>query len=148
MITINMGAEWPALERQLSRIAASDAINAMRVGTRAGAKVIQPMAVQLAPKRTGALKAAIKVQAPKRRIASNAISTLVRAGKGDFVGKTFYAAFQEYGWKVGARKLGDARRQVEGQHYMERAAKQMGERAIQVAIEATWAALAKLAQRK
>lgn len=39
-----------------------------------------------------------------------------------YSGKTFYGAFQEFGWKTGSRKSTGARVQIEGKNFMKRAA--------------------------
>jgi HK97 gp10 family phage protein len=62
---------------------------------RAGMKLVQAEAKQLAPFDTGELKSAIKIRAGKTRRGSLAVE--VRVGEGDFKGDQYYAAFHEFG---------------------------------------------------
>lgn len=88
---------------------------------RAGAKVVQSRAKQLAPRQTGALAKAIKVRTSKffmgRKKKRGEVAIDVTVGKANFQGDTFYGGFQEFGWKAGAQQ-----RQIPGKHFMERAA--------------------------
>ena len=48
-------------------------------------------------------------------------------------GATFYGAFVEFGHRVGSRKLGDARKEVAGQHFMQKAVAAKGQAAADAA---------------
>lgn len=92
------------LRAKLSALTDAEARKAVLGATREAAKVIQAEAKRTAPKRTGALRRSIKVRAIKR--SRKRIGMRVTTSKLDSVyqGKTFYGAFQEYGWKTGARR--------------------------------------------
>ena len=92
----------------------------LRKALRAGAKPIAAAAKNLAPSKSGALRSSIKVRSGKR--SRRGMSIIVGLGADWYKGDQFYAAFVEFGYRVGSRKLGDARREVEGQHFMKRAA--------------------------
>lgn len=95
---------------------------------RAGAKVIQQRAKANAPVRTGILKRAITVRASKyigkRKKQRGEVAINAQIGAGNFKGKTFYGAFQEFGWKSGWRGQKRGRKQIEGKHFMQRAGDQ------------------------
>jgi HK97 gp10 family phage protein len=115
------------LETKLARKVGSKAL-------RAGAKIVQAAAVQIAPRgETGNLKKSIKVRAGKSKKGYRSI--IVGPGEKWFTGNEFYAAFVEFGHRTGkasssirrARKRHintdaiDKRAEVPGQHYMEKA---------------------------
>ena len=103
-----------------------------RPALRAGAKIQQRRAKQLAPHETGALEAAIKVRAGKRsrsKIGKGTVSAMATLGAKElFKGDSFYGAFVELGHKVGkrgsrAKGAGeDTRPFVEGEFFLARAA--------------------------
>jgi HK97 gp10 family phage protein len=117
------------LLRKLQSLSKKDSKAAVRKGTRAGAKIVQAKAQELAPYRTGKLKRGIKVRAMPR--SKKWFGTMVRGT--NYKGEEFYGGFQEYGWRHGPRKLGDARKKIEGLHFMQRAAQEAGPRAIEEA---------------
>jgi HK97 gp10 family phage protein len=104
------------LEARLKALPAKVSGKIGRQALRAGAKDIQSPAVQHAPRKSGLLASTIKVRAARR--SRGKIGAVVQTGQGFFRGKTFYGAFEEFGWRVGRRALGQSRRQVEGKHYM------------------------------
>ena len=118
-----------ALRKKLDGLKKTDAKAALRKGTRAGCKVIQKRGQELAPKRTKRLARNIRVRALPR--SKKWVGTMVRGT--NYKGDEFYGAFQEFGWRHGPRKLGDKRKKIEGKHFMERAVKEVGPQAIDVA---------------
>lgn len=100
----------------------------IRPALRAAAKLIQQEAKSLAPSDTGQLRRNIKARAGKR--ARNRISMVVQNKDGDYQGETYYAAFQEFGYRVGPRRLGSGRTAVPGRHFMEQAGKNKARAAI------------------
>lgn len=110
---------------------------------RAAAKTIQAKAKTNAPKGpTGLLKRAIKVRVSKyvgnRKKKRSEVAINVQIGKGDFKGKTFYGAFQEFGWKSGrrfARSQKDTRKQIPGKHFMENAYKSERDQAVNALVD-------------
>jgi len=125
-------AKLDALDKKVRRKVVSAAM-------RAGAKVIVARAKANAPVASGKLKKAINVRVAKfigsRKKKRGEIAINAQIGKGNFKGKTFYGAFQEFGWKSGRRvKKGktDNRRQIQGKHFMETAGKQGASEAVNV----------------
>lgn len=96
----------------------------IRQAMREGMKLVRDEAKRNAPVRTGMLRRAIKVRGatkPRRGV----VQVEVRVGEGDFKGKTFYAAFVEYGSK-----------DAPGRHYMLNSYVHAGPQAKQAAIAA------------
>lgn len=119
------------LDFKLRRLAAKDAKKAIRKGTRAGSKIVTAKAKKLAPVESGLVRRAIRTRALKR--SRNTIGTITVLGKAFFKGASFYGAFVEFGHKIGSRKL-PTRKEVAGQHFIERAAKQVGRKAGEEAV--------------
>lgn len=67
----------------------------------------------------------------------NRIGAITLVSEGLFKGDQFYAGFQEFGWKAGTAKT-----EIEGKHFMERAAQAKGRSAGVVATVAIKADLA------
>lgn len=112
-----------ALIAKFHRLARVDAKRVLRKATREASKVILPMARKLAPKRTGALRKAIRVRATKRSRVY--IGARVVVGKEWFTGEQFYGGFQEWGWRTGKRGA-SKRRPVPGKHFLQQAYDQGG----------------------
>ena len=93
----------------------------IRPALRAAAKIGQTEARRLAPIKGGLLRKNIRVRAAKRK--RGRIGVVFQNIGGDYKGETYYAAFQEFGYRIGPRKLGTARTEVPGKHFMEQAGK-------------------------
>lgn len=92
----------------------------VRQSLRKGLNPIQRLAKSDAPVKTGLVKKSIKIRAVKRK--KDRIAMKVTIGKDNFVGKAFYGAFQEFGYKHGSRKLPPEQRpEVPGKHFMQEA---------------------------
>jgi HK97 gp10 family phage protein len=91
----------------------------LRKGLRAGAKVMQDAAKALAPVRTGKLQSSVKVRSGKSK--KGVIKINVGIGAKDFQGETFYGGFVEWLHRIGKRSLGDARKVVPANPFMEKA---------------------------
>lgn len=122
------------MDRRLSRKVVNGSL-------RSGAKVIQAGAMQNAPVRTGALRAAIKVRSAKRRRGGN-LAIVVGVGKQWFQGDQFYGAFQEFGWRAGKRRSqasvrerSETRPQIPGEHFVEYAFDERGRQAVETVIQ-------------
>lgn len=133
------------LERRLKALPPRVAGQVSRQALRAGAKIVQAAAVADAPVRKGLLKQSIKVRAAKRRRGS--VGVVVQTGQGFFRGETFYGAFQELGFHLGPRRLGNLRRFVEGKHFMKRAFDDTREEAAKVTTDQLWAGIRRAATR-
>ena len=121
------------IEQRLRRLPSLVERKVVRQSLRAGAKVVQAQAVSDAPKKTGFLSRNIKVRAARR--SRGRIGVVVQTDKGFFKGDAFYGAFQEMGFHIGPRRLGDSRRFVEGKHFMKRAFDSTKQRAADVTLE-------------
>lgn len=100
----------------------------IRPALRAAAKIGQAEAKRLAPigpdtkgHKGGLLRKNIRVRAARRK--RGRIGVVFQNIGGDYKGETYYAAFQEFGYRIGPRKLGTARTEVPGKHFMEQAGK-------------------------
>lgn len=86
------------LDAYFVSLPAAVAKGGMRKATREVAKFVREIAIGLAPEKTGALIASLKVRSAKRRKHLPwLVSTSVRAGGGLFRGDTFYGGFLELG---------------------------------------------------
>lgn len=148
-INITLSGDRQLLAK-LDRLSKKDSRAVVRKAARKAAKPVMQQARANAPVKTGALKKSIKVRAIKRSRTRIGVRISTTGLESVFQGKQFYGAFQEYGWKPGGRKgkiayetaarvkkdgtltkrqfrtgkVTDARQgKVEGQHYMQRAAK-------------------------
>jgi len=107
------------LIKKLQTLKNTHARAAIRKGTRAGAKIVQAKAQDLAPLKTGLLKKEIKVRSLRR--SRRWIGTMIRnAFRGT---QAFYGAFLEYGTKF-----------IKARQFMKQAADQEGSRALDKAM--------------
>jgi HK97 gp10 family phage protein len=142
------------LIRKLEMMSKTQCAKAIRPGLRAGQKIITATARANSPVASGLLRSNIKTRAMKRK--KDSIGILTTVGEGWYAGKTFYGAFQEFGWKTGKRatktsrrsqktlakiaagrrvmEAAKSRRQIPGKHYMENAAKAIGQEAGQIMV--------------
>ena len=128
----------PEAAESLKQLGRTTERKILRKGLRAGAKIIKAAAQADAPSRTGLMARKIKVRAGKS--GKGRISVNVGVGAKDFTGKAFYAAFVLFGHRVGSRKLGDSRKIVPANNFLERAFESSGESAKEAAV-ATWGEL-------
>jgi HK97 gp10 family phage protein len=112
-IKLEGGAE---LERKLKAIDAKLAKSIVKKALRAGAKVVLKAAKAKAPRKSGLLVKSLKVRSAKAK--KGAVRMAVQTREGDFKGETFYAAFTEFGHRIGNRKLGNARKVVEAKPFL------------------------------
>lgn len=98
----------------------------VRNAIRGGAKITLAKAKALAPVDTGLLKKRLKIKTMKRK--KGRIGLTVATSTKEYTGKTFYAPMVEFGHKVGKRpgrgaKAADTRKEVPGEHFIDRAFK-------------------------
>lgn len=143
------------LNRKLATLKGPQQKAALRKASRTALKPVADQAKANAPKRSGRLRRSIKVRALKRsrsRIGSRVTSS---GTDNNFKGRTFYGAFQEFGWKAGRRATNSdlgvqkrkrrteaqsqdaqtrnaARRKIKGNEFMKRAAKSHKQIALQI----------------
>jgi HK97 gp10 family phage protein len=96
---------------------------AMKTAFERGANTIATLAKGFAPVKSGLLRESIQVKTTRRL---GNVYTRVVISQGWYKGDQFYAAFQEFGYHHGSRKLGNAREWVPGKKFM-RTAVQMTE---------------------
>lgn len=113
---------------------------------RIAAKVhLLPQSKKATPKQSGVLRKSTKIRAIKRKKDTAGVS--IGYSDKDFTGDAFYGGFVEYGFKVGPRRLGDARKSVKGQFNLKRVAEQNGNRAVQYALKLINDAMTKIIKR-
>lgn len=105
----------------------------IRKGLRAGAKIVQAACQSEAPKLTGFMASKIKVRSGKA--GKGKLAVTVGVGAKDFKGDAFYGAFVEYGHRVGSRRLGDKRKLVPANNFLERGAQASAQSAIDAATQ-------------
>jgi HK97 gp10 family phage protein len=155
-VEIKGGKELDAALQTLDKKVARKVVSA---SLRVGAKLVQAGAMANAPvlavarggkhpRTPGALRNAIKVRAARKND-KGTVAIFVGPGKKWFVGDQFYAAFQEFGWKAGARSsskggpgfgkdahLNDRRRKIPGEHYVEYAFEELADAAVASIVDA------------
>jgi HK97 gp10 family phage protein len=132
------------LINKLRELTKSEFKTATQIGAKKALEPVQKTARAIAPKETGKLRRAIRVRVLKR--SKKRVGARVTVGNHDsmFKGRRYYAAFQEYGWKLGKRannqdlgiakrkrrtsaqreeikKLNSGRKQVRGQRFLYKA---------------------------
>lgn len=90
------------LRKKLDMLGKAGVKRAMRPALRAGQKAMTQATQAAAPVRTGLVQRNIKTRAMRRSRKHFGMRTVL--GEGFYKGKTFYGAFQEFGWKTGPRK--------------------------------------------
>lgn len=108
----------------------------LRPALRAAAKIVLDQAKANAPVQSGRLKKSLKVKAAKRsRKTKHEVAINVITATGWFTGEAFYAPFQEFGWMVGPRRLGNRRKKQPGSRFIRRAYEDKGPQAIARALQ-------------
>jgi HK97 gp10 family phage protein len=91
------------LAAKLSTLTKSEFKSAVQFGAKKAMAPAQQTARSVAPKNTGKLRRAIRVRVLKRSRKRVGARVTIGAHESMFKGRTFYAAFQEYGWRTGKR---------------------------------------------
>jgi HK97 gp10 family phage protein len=125
----------------------------MRRALRDGAKVTAAQMRQDAPNVTGATEEAIKVMAGKR--SRSRMTMMVAIGAGWFKGDTFYAAFVNFGHKVGKRlsrgkgaAISDTRQSIPGTFWINNAFRKSAAAAVDAITATVKSGLAAMAKGK
>lgn len=92
---------------------------------RAGAKIIKASAVAEAPSLSGLTRSNIRIRTSNKK-SLGIYRAFIGVGEKDWTGPTFFAAFVLWGHRVGARKLGNARKLVPANDWIKRSASQSG----------------------
>lgn len=117
--------------RALKEVEPKFAKKAVRKAMRVGLKPMLTAARSNAPVKTGRIKKAIRIKAAKRK--RNRVGVRIAIGDQNFVGKGFYGAFQEFGWKTGRRDSDpSSRNEIPGKHFMENAFDSKGSEAMAI----------------
>jgi HK97 gp10 family phage protein len=126
-----------ALNAKLNELTSKQAKEAIRKAARPALQGTLAAARSLAPKRTGRMAKNIKIRAIKRS-RSRVGMRVTLSKEGDYTGKAFYGAFNNYGWKTGSRRRPaskrkpEERRQIEGTRFLNKAAEQTRNSAIKI----------------
>lgn len=141
------GAELRSVERAIAKLGDSTTANqlvgkAARVAAKA--HLIKPAKAAM-PMASGQLRKATKIRSIKRRRDSAGVQ--VGFSEKDFVGDQFYGAFQEYGFRVGPLRLGDARTKIAGRGMLRKVADQHGKKAQDMAAKLIADAMEKMAKK-
>jgi HK97 gp10 family phage protein len=117
------------LNKKLKLLTGPQAKEAIRKASRLAAKPVADAIKQLAPVESGRLKRSIRVRSIRRSRVR--IGSRVTTSKLDSVyqGKTFYAAFIEFGRKTGKRKS-ENRREIKAKPFMKPAAEKSKRKAL------------------
>jgi HK97 gp10 family phage protein len=143
MLKLSIAGDKELVDK-LKEFTKAETKSAMQTGAKKALEPVQKTARAIAPKKTGRLRKAIRIRVLKR--SRRRVGARVTVGSLDsmFKGRTFYGAFQEYGWRVGRRasnadlgirkrkrrtaaqaeqiaELNNARKKIDGQRYMRRA---------------------------
>lgn len=110
------------IDKALRELEPKIAKKVLRQAMRKSMKVVQKAVKENVPVDEGQLRDAIKVRAGKR--SRKGFTIEVQIGEGDFVGDTYYGAFQEYGTS-----------KMEGKGFMRKAFDETAEQARKEAIE-------------
>lgn len=134
------------LDRKLKLLAFPEARKVISSSLRAGAKVEHQAAKAAVPTLTGKLLQNIKVRAGKRK--KNYVTVHVMIGKQYWTGEAWYGAAVEFGHRLGSRKLGNSRKQIPGEHFLEYTAEETAQAVIAKIAETTKTLIEKLATEK
>ena len=102
MISFSLQGDTEITEK-LKSFTKSEYKSAVQMGAKNALKPAQQTAKSIAPKDTGKLRRAIRIRVLKRSRKRVGARVTIGSHESMFKGKTFYAAFQEYGWKTGKR---------------------------------------------
>lgn len=126
------------LKQKLAGLTDKESKAVIRGAARESLKPIQRMAQDLAPRKTGRLRRSIRIRSLTR--SRKRIGARITMSKKDtqYTGRTFYGAFQEFGWRPGKRlsrssaKEGaiDQRPRVKPREFLRRAAKSSAQTAV------------------
>lgn len=143
MLTMSLQGDRELVDK-LKSLTKSEFKSATQTGAKKSLDPVRKTAQAIAPKRTGKLKRAIRIRVLKRSRVRVGARVTVGSHDSMFKGRTFYAAFQEYGWKAGKRAsnqdlgvkkrkrrtaaqreeiaaMNNSRKQIRGQRYLYKA---------------------------
>jgi hypothetical protein len=134
-ITIRGLREVSAVLKKMDKPAA---VRLVRKAFRRALVPVRDRTKELAPVKTGALAAAVKIMAGRTNRGLIRQRVVIGRGKGADKNSVFYGSQQELGFRLGPRKLGNKRRKIEGKHFMKQAYDQTGQAASDRAEEYLW----------
>jgi HK97 gp10 family phage protein len=109
------------LNAKLAALTGKQAKEAIRKAARPALQVTLQAARSLAPIRSGSLRRSLKIRTIRRSRTRVGMRLTTSKSDNQYSGKTFYAAFQEWGWKTGSRKSKN-RRQIAATNFLKQAA--------------------------
>ena len=95
---------FESLNRKLLELTSKQAKEAIRKAARPALKPTLAAAKSNAPKRSGRLQRSIKIRSISRTRLGVGMRVTTSKYANQFSGRTFYGAFQEWGWKTGKRQ--------------------------------------------
>jgi HK97 gp10 family phage protein len=101
---------------------------------RVGAKIIKIAAEGNAPILSGLTRKNVRVRVSNKPF-RGVYRAFIGVGAKDWTGPTFYASFVLWGHRVGARKLGNARKLVPANDWLKRSADQVGQQAADAVVD-------------
>ena len=102
MLTFSLQGDTELVDK-LKGFTKSEYKSAVQIGAKKALKPAQQTAKSIAPRDTGKLRRAIRIRVLKRSRKRVGARVTIGSHESMFKGRTFYAAFQEYGWKTGKR---------------------------------------------
>jgi HK97 gp10 family phage protein len=121
------------LDKRLGELESKLATKILDKALRKAAKPILDAAKAGAPVESGTLIKSIKIRKGKAKRGLR--SVIVGVGDKWFLGDEFYAAFVEFGHLQGSRKLGNTRKKIPGEHFIEYAYDEQKAAATQLLIQ-------------
>ena len=126
------------LRKKLEGLTDKESKTVIRGAAREALKPVQRMAQDLAPRKTGRLRRSIRIRSITRSRKRIGARVTISNKDTQFTGRTFYGAFQEFGWRPGKRlttteiKAGatDQRPSVPPKDFLRRAAKSSAQTAV------------------
>lgn len=91
------------LRKKLEGLTDKESKAVIRGASREALKPIQRMAQDLAPRKTGRLRRSIRIRSLTRSRKRIGARITISNKDTQFTGRTFYGAFQEFGWRPGKR---------------------------------------------
>jgi HK97 gp10 family phage protein len=125
------------LRKKLEGLTDKESKAVIRGAAREALKPIQRMAQDLAPRKTGRLRRSIRIRSLTRSRKRIGARITISNKDTQFTGRTFYGAFQEFGWRPGKRLARsssagatDQRPRVPPKEFLKRAARSASSTAV------------------
>lgn len=124
------------LDAKFAALTAAVQKKILRQALRPAVKLVQQAAKQIVPVVSGTARASLKVRAAKRsRRNPNRVTITTGGDAVSFKGEAFYLSFNEFGFRRGSRKLGNARKKVPAKRWLRKAMKSVESQAKSLALQ-------------